>query len=430
MSERSGELPGDAPGGGPPSGEPPRITRRQVVIQVVGFLVGVGLLCWCVVVAARGAEWDLVLKADRRLVMALLATTLASVVINAGMFWCVLRPVYRHSVRRLTLLNSVAGLFNYAPIRLGLILRVAYHLRVDPLSAATIAAWMLATAAIMAAALGAATIGGLIGMPSIGWTVAITLGAVAAAHAAIVLAMQIPAARSVANRLDGLQPMLETPWSYWATSILRLLDVLCFALRMWIADLILGTEIPAADILLLALAAQLISLSPVGRLGFREAAVAFLATRLQSGGDSVGLDATFTQLALIESAGEAAVLIPAGLIAMPWYLASMRKRRPRPPAAHGAGSASVGAGAPGPGAAASDAAGPAAAGSRAAGSNAPGTRAVKVQAADAEARPTAPRASLIDHDRGTSGAGAAPEAPSAAHSLRAPANERGPATPQ
>lgn len=302
-----------------------RLTSRQIVLQVAGFIVGSALLAWCITVASRGADWSLVVNADRRLVIGLLATTLASLVVNAGMFWCVLRPVYRHSVPKLTLLNAVAGLFNYSPIRLGLVLRIAYHLRVDPLRASTIAAWMLATAGIMFVALGAATVGGAFAMPSVTATLVLTLAVLAAAHGALALAFRLPPVAAGASRLDGLRPMLLTPWSYWATALLRLLDILCFMVRMWFAARILELEISSTDLLLLALAAQVVSLSPVGRLGFREAAVAFLATRLESGLDSSGIDATFTQLALIESAGEAAVLLPAGLIALPWYLRSMRR---------------------------------------------------------------------------------------------------------
>lgn len=306
-----------------------RLTTRQIVLQVAGFLVGAVLLAWCIRTAARGADWSLVVHADHRLVAGLLAATLASLVVNAGMFWCVLRPIYRHSVPRLTLLNAIAGLFNYSPVRLGLVLRVAYHLRVDPLRASTVAAWMLATAGIMAVALGAASVGGAIAMPSIPLTVLVTFAVIAAAHGAVALALRLPPAAALASRLDGLRPMLLTPWSYWATAILRLLDIACFVARMWFAARILALEISSTDLLLLGLAAQFVSLSPIGRLGFREAAVAFLATRLESGLDSTGIDATFTQLALIESAGEAAVLLPAGLIALPWYLRSMRRAKRR-----------------------------------------------------------------------------------------------------
>ena len=66
------------------------------------------------------------------------------------------------------------------------------------------------------------------------------------------------------------------------------------------------------------------SLNPIGRTGFREIAVALVASRLQT---DTQLDSTMATLALVESAGEALVAIPLGSLCLLWYRSRWRAAR-------------------------------------------------------------------------------------------------------
>jgi hypothetical protein len=309
----------------------PRISIQRAALQIVGFLVGIGLIVWCVRSAGQEADWRGLLSASPLDVAGLLAATMLSVVINAGAFWTVLHPIRRHSIWSITLINGIAGLFNYAPVRLGLIARMAYHIRVDRIEAGVVITWMLATALFMMLSLvivGVATVAAPLGI----WTVVLVVGQLVLAKLLLNVAMALPPARALTTRFQSLAPMLLSPMAYWGTMSLRLLDVGAFVLRMWLAARIIGLSIPAIDVVMLALTAQLVSLSPLGRLGFREAAVAFLASRLESGLGTGAVESIHSQLAVVESAGEAAVLVPLGVLAAPWYLWVMRRARRSPPA--------------------------------------------------------------------------------------------------
>ncbi len=65
---------------------------------------------------------------------------------------------------------------------------------------------------------------------------------------------------------------------------LRAFDLGMWAIRLGIAASILGIDLPTGDVLLLAITALVVSLNPLGRLGWREAAVAILAARLAAPG--------------------------------------------------------------------------------------------------------------------------------------------------
>lgn len=309
-----------------------RISPRRLALQVIGFVIGLALLGWCIWTASSKGDWSAVLRADWRLVAGLLGSTLASLVINALMFWTALAPVRHHSVPRLIGLNAIGGLLNYAPIRLGLMARILYHLRVDRMRASLVASWMLVTAGLTVFTIVAMTGATLLSGGSVGSFVLTTALILAIGSQVMRLLSVSRVTTPVTSRLDGLGAMLASRPATFATMVLRAADIVAFAVRMACAAAILDLDLSTSDLLLLALSAQLFSLSPFGRLGFREAAVSFLAARLDSGFDSTAVDAVSAQLGLIESAGEAAIFIPAGLIAAPWYAAAMRRARGSPPA--------------------------------------------------------------------------------------------------
>ncbi len=125
--------------------------------------------------------------------------------------------------------------------------------------------------------------------------------------------------------------MLRDPMSLWGAALLRLVDIAAFTGRMGAAISILGLTLPGSHLVMLAMVALVASLIPLGRLGFREWAVALAAARLSAFGADPGSIESFAsfeawaQLALVESAGEASVVIPAGAVALLWYRQRWRR---------------------------------------------------------------------------------------------------------
>jgi hypothetical protein len=93
----------------------------------------------------------------------------------------------------------------------------------------------------------------------------------------------------------------------------------------------LDTKLTGSQITLLAITAMVMSLIPLGRVGYREAGVALVAPFLVGMAD---IDTALKQLALVESAGEAIVSIPLGTMALFWYRrkwrSAKRSRNPLP----------------------------------------------------------------------------------------------------
>ena len=110
------------------------------------------------------------------------------------------------------------------------------------------------------------------------------------------------------------------------------MDLSAFLGRMWAAAAILELDVPTHHIVILAVVAFTARLIPFGRVGFAEAAVTALAAQLAASGlEGASIQAVlnasgpWAQLALIESAGEALILIPSGAIAILWLRRRWRR---------------------------------------------------------------------------------------------------------
>lgn len=309
------------------AGEPPLMSARKIALQAVGFVLGIGLLVWCVWIAVRQGSgegdgpsaWELIGQANPWWVVGLAGCTLVNLTVNGAIFWLVVQPVKPLRLRHLVLLNFVTSVLNYAPIRAGLIARVAYHLRVDRLSLVQVGAWLAAVSYTMVLGLASAAAATLI-RPTLDvvWAL-IVLGFFAAGC----LMMQAMASHSLVERYGrGMEKMLSNPLSLWGAAGLRIFDLGSLVGRMAFAAAILRLEASAADIVFLGLTALVVSLNPVGRVGFREMAVAFVATRLLSPAaemDAAAVSGQMAALSLLESAGEAMVAIPVGGVLLLWY---------------------------------------------------------------------------------------------------------------
>lgn len=296
--------------------------RRHLgrAVQVLGFLLGLLLIAWCIRKAFAGdgaAEtWRLLRAAPPWMTLTLLFATLVSLAANGLMFWAVIRPVRRLPILELQWVNALASLLNYAPLpfRLGLVARVGYHWRVDRLSPTLIAAWLFAVLLCALAALGSIAIA-LPAVRPFGLT-GLAIATTSIALAAALLVGRVARWRPIAARTRGFERMLTDPRAFPLAMGLRLVDVAAWSVRMVIAARILEVPVSAAEAALLGIAAIVASLNPLGRFGFREAAVAWLSAQLfASRLDGSELEGLFARLALVESAAEGAVTIPLGILA-------------------------------------------------------------------------------------------------------------------
>jgi len=326
-NDNSSTAPGRAPDKSPID---PSLTRStssstrsagRLAVHLIGFVIGLALLGWCVYTAARQGDWSRLLNAHPTHVALLVGCTMVSLVANGMTFWITIQPVKRLCFRNLMLLNVLANLLNYAPLRLGAIARVAYHLRVDRLKLLTIGAWFACILWIFGLGVGSAA-SATIMRPQLDlvW-ILLFIGQLVLGGA---LTRAVIGWRFISPYSQGADVMLRSPAALWGAMALRIVDIAAYIGRMAAAMLMLELTIPASHVVLLALVATVANLIPFGRLGFREMAVTIVALRL----NALGLDGSaieqfdegrWAQLALIESAGEAIVVVPCGLCVAWWY---------------------------------------------------------------------------------------------------------------
>jgi hypothetical protein len=298
---------------------PGLLAPRRIAVQIIGFVIGIALLGWCVwiAIANGGDAWARLRHADPLLVAGLAACSVVSLIVNGANFWLVARPMRRLELRHMIWLNFAASMLNYAPIRAGMIARIAYHLRVDRLSVLQLAAWFTAVAYVLLLTLGAFIAATLI-HPELD----LVWGALLVGQLLLggLLTWAIMGQPIITRYGRGMDRMLREPACLWGSMGLRLTDIGAFVGRMACAVAILDLDLSVGDILVLGASTLALSLNPLGRTGFREIAVAFVASRLASPDlSATQLDGQMATLALIESAGEALVAMPAGAVALAWY---------------------------------------------------------------------------------------------------------------
>jgi hypothetical protein len=295
---------------------------RRVAVQVAGFAAGILLLAWIVVRAAGEGDWRQIAEAPPALLAALLGCTLASTFLNGASFWITVRPIRHLPFADLQRLNIVANMLNYAPVRLGAIARVVYHARVDRLGLLEIGAWFAVVAAILI--LGAASV--LVATLARERVDEVWALLAAGQMALGVAVFQVLGGLPLAARYGhGLDRIARDGAALWSAAGIRALDLGTFVGRMAAAMAILDIHLGAGAAVVLAMVALAASLIPFGRLGFREFCVMAAAERLgMMAGD---VESRMNQLALVESAGEALVFLPLGLLLLPWLRRRLRAGR-------------------------------------------------------------------------------------------------------
>lgn len=315
-------------------------SRRKLIVQLLGFLVGVGLLGWCVreaLTEENREQLSRLMNADAWLVGALLACSVGTLVLNGLIFWVSMLPVKRLSAMDVSATNAVATLISYAPFKLAVAFRILVHVRRDGVPMLTVLGWFGAIAVLALTVVGPAFGASLIvpGGTTAWWLVwlggaaactggAIGLARVFAGDAGWSRLMTIGRRSGLAwlmRLLDGVHgrrvhagvDMLAHARASTVGAGLRFTDLLVQAVRMAIAAEILGIDLDWADATVLASTYFAIGMiSPIGMLGPREAGSAgFAALAGLSGAEGAS---TVVVISLLVSATEAVVnLTGAGL---------------------------------------------------------------------------------------------------------------------
>lgn len=307
---------------------PPNLSGRRVVAQVAGFIGGIALLAWCIHGASKGDGWSQIADAPRSAVVGMIICSIISGVANGTSFWISIRPVKPIGWGRLQLLNVVGVMLNYAPVRLGAMARIWYHWRVDRLTLIQIGGWFAFILGIFVMGVGAAVVATAV-RPQLDWIWGLMLVAQMAIGG---LAIRGCSALPLLQRhAQGIDRIAASHQALWGACVLRLIDIAAFAGRIWFAARVVGLEIDTAGAVMLGVVALGGNLAPVGRVGVREFLVALAAGWMQLQAEEASeLPAQLKQMALIDSAAEAIIVIPLGIIALIWYRAALKGAGPAP----------------------------------------------------------------------------------------------------
>jgi hypothetical protein len=290
------------------------ITPGRLLAQLAGFAVGVALLVWIIIKAIGEGDWYRIAQAGPWLLAALIGCTLISTLVNGATFWVTVQPLKRIRFWDMQRVNFVSNMLNYAPIRLGAIARLFYHLRVDGLSLLQVGAWFSLIGYTLLLGVASCVLATIVrDRLDFIWGVLVG-GQLILGGIMIRVVVNLPL---IVRYGRGIDQMATDHRALWGAIALRVADLAAFMGRMGVAALILDIHLPAAHILALSLVALMASLIPFGRVGFREFCVAAAAQRLSMLAGEV--EANMNQLALVESAGEALVFIPLGATVLVWF---------------------------------------------------------------------------------------------------------------
>ena len=63
-----------------------RLKPRQIVLQAIGFAIGVALLTWCIWIAVEKGDWSKLTNAEPMLIAGLIVCSLVSLIVNGVVF--------------------------------------------------------------------------------------------------------------------------------------------------------------------------------------------------------------------------------------------------------------------------------------------------------------------------------------------------------
>jgi len=278
-------------------------------MNLTGSIVSLAVFAWILSRALSEADWTQLSLVSPTALLALLGCTILGAVVSGVMFWISIRPIKSLPVFDLQMLNLVGGMLNYAPLRLGFVARVAYHLHIDRLTLEQVTAWFSLIGYVMILGTGSCLAATMLHAEFDGrWL----LTALFLMCLGVVAAKRLGRLRLAGRHSPSAPKIVGDPVAHFGLLGLHCIEIAVVACRMGAAALILGLSLPTSHVIALAS-----SLIPFGRLGIREASVMLTAERISTG--HVQLEATWAQLAIVESPGEAIIYIPTGGIALLRY---------------------------------------------------------------------------------------------------------------
>jgi hypothetical protein len=341
-----------------------------VAVQVIGFAAGLASMAWCISKAFKSDPHDPVnkfarlLHAPRHLLVAILALSFATMVINGLLFWVGLLPVRRLRATDVVATNGICSFLAYLPLKAGAIVRVLIHNRRDGVPLLTIGSWFASMGVVILAAFGPPLLGVLVlGKIDARWFVAVVGTQLVAAASIVVLARGFRGQRgidrlaSIADsvRLPPLKrflnsaiwaklhpgfDMLAAPIPVAGSMLLRAADVCVHAGRFLVAATILGIELPVSQAVPISLTFFIIGVaSPAGMAGLREGAATGLAgVLLKKTGATEDMFSEIAKVALLVTATEAIAFLASAAFGIAWLrpqklLALRNEPTSRPPSA-------------------------------------------------------------------------------------------------
>jgi hypothetical protein len=286
-----------------PSEDPPSPMSKKrllvVLVQVVGFGIGIALLIWAVGVAMREENREQLSKlsdASPMEIMLLLSLAALSVGFNGIIFWTVINPIHRLRPTDVIATNAIATFMAYLPFKLSVVTRFVIHNRRDKVPVLTIGAWIIAEAILMTAVLGPLVLVSiwLKEINALWWVVSIisvivctTVGSAMARQLSgeigvarlgrLGLSERITSSEAFGRVHTGID-MLGNARTTLITNAFRFTDIITFALRFYVAAQVLDLPISMQDSLLLGTTYFIIgAASPAGMLGTREAGTIAIA---------------------------------------------------------------------------------------------------------------------------------------------------------
>lgn len=295
---------------------PRRLTPLRILIQILGFALGLALLVWCVSLAFSNetrAELQRLRDADAALIASLFLLTAVSAAINGFAFWITSRPLHKLRLTDVVAVNTLASFLAYLPFKLGALVRIAIHRKRDHMLFRDLVAWLAAFSALSLATF-LPLIAATLLRPTIdaAWALIATLSIAACLTLGVVLSRKARTTPWLARLSLGAWRVAQHPKTAATLAIAKTADIAVHAARFAVAAHIFGAPLPPARAALYALAYFLIgSVSPVGMLGLREAGIVLLPADVSND--------TMARLVLTLSATEAialAALFPLALLAL------------------------------------------------------------------------------------------------------------------
>lgn len=280
----------------------PLLAKRSpwmIVIQIIGFLGSISALGWAVSVALRQENREQLAKLSQASpgeLFILMGLATISVGFNGMLFWVVINPVHKIRPTDVIATNAISTLLAYLPFKLSIVSRFVIHNRRDKIPVLTIGAWIVAVTLLMLAVFGPITLASVwqkeintswIAVSAIGILASTILGSLIAKQLegdkgtrriAKLLGEKITSTDSYSRIHIGFE-MLANMRAAIVGNVFRVLDIISFALRFYVAAIVLDLPISGTDSLLLGATYFLIGMaSPVGMLGTREAGTIAIAS--------------------------------------------------------------------------------------------------------------------------------------------------------